>query len=89
MNDSVLVRLLQRLHDLRGNFESLVDRNRSACDALRKRLSGNELENEVVNVARLLQAVDRGNVRMIERRQNFRLPPKSSQALFILGELIR
>ena len=42
-----------------------------------------------MRVVRLLQAVDRGNVRVIERRENFCLALKSSQALFIFGELVR
>jgi len=38
-----------------------------------QRLSRNELENEVVNAPRLLQAIDRSDVRMIERQAERRL----------------
>ena len=61
MNDASLVRRLEGLGDLGGDFQSLIERNRPACDARRERLPRNELEDEIVGVVRLLEAVDRGS----------------------------
>jgi hypothetical protein len=77
MNDSLLVSFLESLGDLLGDHERLVHRNRPPGDALRERLSGNELQDEVVDGARVLEPVNRGDVRVVQRREDFRLSLKA------------
>ena len=89
MNDPLLVRFLQRLGNLGGDFESFVQGNWATRDPVRQSLSGNQLENEVVRFIRLLQPIDRGDVRMVEGREDLGLSLESPQALFVLGELVR
>ena len=55
----LLVRGLERLGDLPGDGERLVERHRPARDALRERLALDELHDERVTAADFLEAVDR------------------------------
>ena len=86
MNDPALVRFLQGVRNLVGDVARLFDGNGSKCDPLSERLSLDELENEVVRALRLLQPVDRGNVRMVQRGQYLGFSLETRESLRILGE---
>ena len=61
--------------------ERLARRQRPAREALRERLALDELEHEVRRARRLLEPVDRGDVRVVERRERLRLALEARQAL--------
>ena len=54
-----------------------------ACDAIRERRSFDQLHHERRHAGRTFQAIDRRNVRMIERGQNFCLTLEARQPLDI------
>ena len=62
----LLVRGLERLGHLPGERERLVERQRAVADALGERRPFDELDDQRANAIGLLDAVDRGDVRMIE-----------------------
>ena len=66
MNDASFVRFFEVLGDLDSDIDSLVGGDRTSCDAFGKRLTLNELENEVVRALGVFQAVDGGDVRMVQ-----------------------
>ena len=57
-----------------------------ARDPLRERLAFDELEHQRLEAVRLLEPVDRRDVRVVERRQHLRLALEPRQALGILRQ---
>ena len=89
MDDPVLVRGFERLCDLSRDRECLFDWNRPAGDVVRKRLAINELQREGICAGVLLEAVDPGNVRVVERSQCARLPLEAAQSIGVGREDLR
>src|SRR5262245_54258218 len=86
MNDSILVRGFQRFRNLSRNLERLINRYRSTLDALGQRFSTDEFHYEEVLTGRLLESVDRRNVRMIQRCQHSRFAFESSDPFGVVTE---
>ncbi len=86
MDDPLLVRGLEGRRDLARDAERLVDGKRPARDALGQRLAFDELQDERLGAARLLEAVDVRNVRMVERGEDLGLALEARQPLRIRGE---
>ena len=63
--------------------QRLVERQRALGDALGEGRPLDQLEDQHRRAARVLQAIDRPDVRVIEGRQHLRLPPEARQALGI------
>src|SRR5215471_5603598 len=59
----------ERIGDLFRDRQRLVDRDRAARDPLRQVLAFDEFRDEGRDVRRLLETVDRPDVRMIEGRK--------------------
>ena len=85
VHDALLVGLLQRVGDLAGDRDRLVDGNRAALQALREilaldQLHGDEVDRSPTVEARALEAVEVGDVRMVERGEEpaFALEPGES-----------
>ena len=89
VHDPLLVRGLERVRDLARDRERLVDRHRAGRDPLRQRLALDELEHERLDVAGLLQPVDRRDVRVVQRRQDLRLALEPRQPLRVLRHRLR
>ena len=66
MNDPLLVRGFERLGDLPRNRQRLDEGDGAERDAVRKRRSLDQLQHERACAVRLLEAVDGGDVRMVE-----------------------
>ena len=79
MDDAVLVRGLERLGDLARDRERLGERQRPARDARREVVALDELHHERADAARLLDAVDGGDVRVIERGEQLGLALKRAR----------
>ena len=73
VDDALLVGFLEGLGDLPRDGERLVDRDRSALQALGEVLALDELEDEEELPVRLLEAVDGGDAGVVERREELRL----------------
>jgi hypothetical protein len=88
MHDAFLVRRLQGVGNLARDGESLVARERSACDALGQCVALNEFHDERGGPVRV-HTVDLRDVRVIERGHSARLAFEAHQPLGIKGEPIR
>ena len=86
MDDAALVGLLERLGDLLRRGERVVERQRAALEPRRQVLSGDELQHQEQHALRLLEPVDGGDVRVIERREQLRLAAEAGEAIGIPGE---
>ena len=80
MDDPLLVRGLERLGDLAGDGESLFEREGAALQPLGEILSLDELHDEGADSARLLEAVDRGDVRVLELGEELRFALEAREA---------
>ena len=73
MNESQLVRGFERLGDLFGDLQRIVNRNGALRDPICERDSFDQFEDKPTNPVRFLQAVDVGDVWMIQRGEHLRL----------------
>ena len=94
VDDALLVGFPERLGDLPRIGEGLVDGNRPALQPLGEVLAGNELHRQevggrAVGQRRALEAVDVGDVGVVERGEQFRFALEARQALGILRQLSR
>ena len=69
VDDPLLVRGFERLGNLLRDRQCLVERDRAACDPLRQVVALDQLHDEGVNVTRLFESVNDGDVGMVQRRQ--------------------
>ena len=95
MNNPLVVRGFEGLSDLTRDGHRLVDRQRPTCDPIRERRPVDQLQHERLPAAQrcpcrpstlvgaLFDAVDGGDVRVIERREYLGLARESRQPLRI------
>ena len=74
MDDPLFVRRFERLGDLARDRDGFVEANRSTRNAICERRPLDELEHQHRDVARLLDAKNSRDVRMIERGDELRFP---------------
>ena len=91
MDDAVLVGLLERLRDLLRDGERFVEWDRAALQPVREVLALDEFHREEVDARGVvergaLEAVDVGDVRVIERREQLGLALEARQALGVRRE---
>ena len=67
MDDAVLVRDLERVGDLPRDVTHFIERNRTLCDPIRQRRALDELHHQPADSVGLLQSVDGGDVRVVQR----------------------
>ena len=72
MDDPLLVRGFERLRDLPRDRQRLVERDRSTRDPLRQIVAVDQFHHERLDAVGVLQPVDGRDVRMIQRREDFR-----------------
>ncbi len=89
MNDAGLVRGFERFRDLPRDRQHLVDRDRSARTALRERLAFHQLHHQRTRAARILDAVDVGDVRVIQRSERLRFALEAHHAIGVARERFR
>jgi len=87
MDDALPVRRVERLGHLSGDGERLVQREPPFGDAVGQRRSLDQLHDDGADAVGLGQAVDRRDVRMVERGQHLRFALESGQPLAIGREL--
>ena len=86
MNDPLLVRRFEGIGDLFRDRQRFVERNRPARDPLREILAFDELEHERGNAVRLLEPVDVGDVRMVQRREHLRFATEPRQPIRVVRD---
>ena len=86
MDDALLVRFFQGLGDLPGHGDGLIDGNRAAAQPLRQVVAGHEFHHQAHRSIRLFEAVDGGDVGMIQGGEDLRLAPEPAHALDVLSE---
>src|ERR1700694_5697668 len=89
MNDSFLVSSFERLGNLYSDLQRFLNGERASLHSLGERLAGNQLHHEASHTVALLQTVDRGNVRMIQRCEHPRFALKTGQPFRIIYEVCR
>ena len=86
MDDALLVRRFERVGDLPGDPDRFIDRQRTARQPIRQRLSVHELEDEALRRAGGLEAVDGRDLRVIQRGEDLRLTLEAREAVGVLAE---
>ena len=87
MHDALFVRRLEGFGDLPGNPQRFVHRQTSCCrDATGEGLPFDELQHECAIAVRVFDAVDRADMRVIDRRQHARLSLEPRAPLRIVEE---
>ena len=86
MDDAALVRGVQGLRDLTRDRERVSERQRTLRDPFRQRLALDELEHQCGAAIDVLEAVDRADVGMIQRRQHPRFALEAREAFRIARE---
>ena len=86
MNHPRLVRGLQRLGDLLGNRQRLIQWDRPLRDPIGQGRAFHQLQHERPRPLGFLDAVDGGDVGVVEAGEDLRLPRESGEAVRIAGE---
>ena len=82
-----LVGSFEGLGNLEGECEGFFDRDGPTLQPFRQRVAFDEFEDKEPGAFVFFESVDRGDVRMVQRRQQLRFTFKPGQTLFVLGEL--
>jgi hypothetical protein len=88
VNDSLLVRGLERSCDAVGNRNRLVHRDRSPGEPRIESLALDVFQDQVLLAVGLLEAVDAGDIRMRECRERLCLALEARQAIGIVGQRV-
>ena len=89
MHDPARVRHIERGHHLPRDVERAVNGERTARDEPVETLAVDELEDQKLCAVGFVNAVDRADVRMIERGQDLRFAPESGERLGVLERSAR
>ena len=89
MDDAQLVRRLEGFGDLSRDGQRLVGRQRPAGNHRRQILASHQFHHERPTAQELLDAVDRRDTGVIQRRERLRFASEPRQALGIAGEKVR
>ncbi len=84
VNDPLLVRGLERIGNLPPDRQRFTDRNRALRDSLRERVAFNQFEHQRAPAVHRLDAVDRADVRVVERRQHARFALEAHHAVAVV-----
>ena len=84
MDDSPIVRRFERLRDLFCDRHRFVERDSTAHDALGEILTHDEFHHESAHRAGFFEAVEVGDVRVAQRRQNLSLAREPRQTFGIV-----
>src|SRR5262245_3474198 len=77
------MRGFERVRDLSRNGQRLIKRNRAALDALREIVALDKFHDQRGGARTVFKPVDGGDVRMIKRREHFRLALKAREPVGI------
>lgn len=86
MDDAALMRGFEGVRDLLRNRQHLIEGKRSVGNALGERRAFDQLQHQRPDAVGFFQAVDRPNVRMIQRGEDLRFPLKAREGIRIIGK---
>ena len=86
MDDALLVRGFERLRNLLRDRQRLLDRDRSARNALGQIVALDEFHHERRDARALFESVDAGDVRMIQRGEDFGFTLKTCEPIVVSGQ---
>ena len=86
MNDPLLVGRLQRLRNLLGDRQRLVDRDRPLGDPISEGRSFDEFQHQCLGAVLLFEAMDARDAGVIEAGEHLRLPLEPRQAVGVAGK---
>jgi len=89
MNDSTLVCVFQCIRDLPGDANSLINGNRPSFDSVSERRPFDQLHDQGVSVVGVFESVNRSDVRVIERGEDFGFALKPGHSFSIACERFR
>ena len=89
MDDPFLVRRVERVGDLRCDFQGLRHRNRILEDPIRERRASDQFEDQRGHTCRVLDPIDAADVRMIQSGEHVRLAREPRTPIGIGGEQCR
>src|SRR5262245_31227885 len=89
MNDALLVSRFHCFRDLLGDWECLVERDRSLRNTVRKRWSLDQLHHEGLDAVTLFKAVNLADVGMVQRGERAGLALEPGQTFAIVCESLR
>ena len=87
MDDRLLVRGVEAFGDLDEKRDGLVDRDRSTGDSIRQRLAFDQLHRQEPLAIGLLEPIERGDVCVIQLREQLRLTLEPIQTFLVACEL--
>jgi hypothetical protein len=86
MHDALLVGCLECPCDLQCDLERRVDADRAGLEPVLERLSFDELHDEKLRAVELIEAIDRGDVCVIERSEKLRFALEAREAIGVGGK---
>ena len=89
MDDALPVRSLQRVGNLARDADRLVRGKPALCNALSERRALDQLEHQGRRAIGVFQAVNDGDIGMVQRSQDLRLALKASQTLRVVRKVRR
>ncbi len=88
MNDSLVMSRFEAFGNLDEERDRFVDGDRTLRNPLRQDLPLDELHHQELLAFVLFEPMERGDVRMVQLRQELGLPLEPGKALLVLGELL-
>ena len=88
VEDPLGVRGVERVCDVPRDDESAGDGDRAFCEELLDRLARNELHDEKADAVRPLEAVDAGDIRVVEGGEELGLALEAGRALDVVHEFL-
>ncbi len=86
VNDVLLVRRFERLSDLLRDGQRFIKGDRAACNALGQVVAFDEFHHERGDAPALFQAVYGGNVRVVQRGEDFGFALKTREPIVVSGQ---
>ena len=86
MNDPTLVRRFERFSDLHGDRQRLVQWEAPLSESVGERGAVDQLEDRAPVRRRFLEPVDRGDIGVVQQRQNLGFPFEARKAIGIRGQ---
>ena len=88
MNDALLMRRFEGFGDLLRNRQRFVERHGSLSDTIRECRTVNQLHHERWSARRVLEAVNVGDVRVIQRGKQVGFPLEPRKSLGIVSKRV-
>src|SRR4029453_12928719 len=89
MDDAEVVRGLERLRNLFRDRQGFVEWNGSTSDPLRQILALDQFHDERAHASAFFEAVDRRDVRVVQRRESLGFASEPGEPVGVFGERLR